>query len=79
MAITIFHSHVGHAAFKSSLVCPTFDPMILGRLRFPGTKCLRWYTVRLPGLTNGTRAESLGTAALHLPRQAIPATHKEKR
>jgi len=31
MAIIISHSHVVHAAFASSLVCQTFDRMILGR------------------------------------------------
>jgi len=40
MAIIIFHSHFVHAAFVSSLVCQTFDRMILGRMSSPGTKCL---------------------------------------
>jgi len=65
MAIIISHSHVVHAAFASSLVCPTFDRMILGRLIFPGTRCFqggarwnyrvhKWYAIR----------KSLGTAAV---------------
>jgi len=57
MAIIISHSHVVHAAFASSLVCQTFERMILGRLSFPGTRCFqggtrwkyrahKWYTIR---------------------------------
>jgi len=66
MAIIISHSHVVDAAFASSLVCQTFDRMILGRLRFPGTRCFqggtRWkYRVhKLFAI-----GKSLGTAALH--------------
>jgi len=65
MAIIISHSHVVHAAFASSLVCQTFDRMILDRLSFPGTWCFqggtrwkcrahKWYAIR----------KSLGIAAL---------------
>jgi len=65
MAIIVSHSHVVHVAFVSSLVCQTFDPMILDRLSFPGTRCFqggtrwkykayKWYAIR----------KSLGTAGL---------------
>jgi len=57
MAIIIFHSHVVHTAFASSMFCQAFDRMILGRLSFPGTRCFqggtqwkyrnrRWYAIR---------------------------------
>jgi len=63
MAIIISHSRFVHAAFVSSLVCQTFDRMILGKLSFPGTRCFqggtswkyrahKWYAIR----------KSLGTA-----------------
>jgi len=65
MAIIVSHSHFIHATCVSGLVCQTFDPIILDRLSFPGTKCFqsgtrwkykayKWYAVR----------KSLGTAAL---------------
>jgi len=41
MAIIISHSHFVYAAFVSSLVCQTFDRMILGRMSFPGAKCFQ--------------------------------------
>ena len=66
MAVTVSHSHFVHAAFVSSLVCQTFDRMILGRMSFPGAKCFhggtrwkyrahKWYAIR----------KSLGTAELY--------------
>jgi len=65
MTIIISHSHVVHAAFGSSLVCPTFYRIILCRLSFPGTRCFqggtwwkyqahKWYAIR----------KSLGTTVL---------------
>jgi len=40
MAIIISHSNFVHAAFASSLVCQTFDRMILGSMSFSGAKWL---------------------------------------
>jgi len=65
MAIIISHSHFIHAACVSSLVCQTFDRVILGRMSFPGTRCFqggtpwkfraqKWYAIR----------KSLGTAGI---------------
>jgi len=59
MAIIISHRHVVHAAFTSSLVCQTFNPMMWGKLSFPGTKCFQggtWWKYRA---TNATRSEKV--------------------
>jgi len=46
MVIIISHSHVVHAAFALSLVCQTFNWMLLDRFSFPRTRCfqggMRW-------------------------------------
>jgi len=77
MAITVSHNHVVHAAFASSLVCQTFDRMILGRLSFLGTRCFqggtrwkhrahKWYAIR----------KSLGTAGISEYNQEFNADIK---
>ena len=57
MAIIICHSHAGHAAFASDLVCQNLDRLILYRLSFSGWRCFLGGTRWNP--TSGTRSEKV--------------------
>jgi len=66
MAFILSHSTFVHAAFVSSLVYQTFDRSILGRMRFPGTRCFQGGT-RWKNRTHKRYAirKILGSAAIH--------------